>query len=63
MLIKQIKKPQPASERNGSKYAHEYLYGQKKKENLMEYDLKSNKVVEVRKKKKRNYGGDSDSDN
>lgn len=63
MLIKQIKKPQAASERTGSKYANEYLYGRKKKENLMEYDLKTNKVVEVKKKKKRNYGGDSESDN
>ena len=39
--------------------AHVDKYGLPKKENFKEYDLKTNKIVEVKKKKKVNYGSDS----
>ena len=36
-------------------------FGMPKKENFKEYDLKTNQIVEVRKKKKKTYEADSDA--
>jgi len=50
-LIKKKSEKQTQSER--------MLYGNQKKDNIKEYDLKTNQLVEVR-KRKRHYGSDSD---
>lgn len=39
------------------------LYGKRKKDEYKEYDLKTNKIVEMKKKVRNNYGANSESDN
>ena len=58
--IKVYVKQQQSSKKKAEQMMY---YGQKKKETFKEFDLKSNKVIDVIMKKKRAYAGSSDSDN
>ena len=59
-----IKLPEKKNKNEDAISARYYNYGNgKKRENFKEYDLKANKVIEVRKKPKKyvNSGSDSNS--
>jgi hypothetical protein len=61
VLIKQ--KPKPDSERTKKQLIYDPYLGMRKKPELFkEYDMKTNKIVDVKKKKRTTYGNDSDSE-
>ena len=60
VLIKQKNRGQ--SDRNKPSSFGGYGYGAPKKENFKQFDLKTNQIVEVQKKKKKPYEEDSASD-
>ena len=61
VLIKQGNKYKTKSDRAAAKY-DPYMGMKPKKEEFKQYDLKTDKIVEVIKKKKKNYGSSSESD-
>ena len=57
VLIKQKNRGQ--SDRNKAENSLSYGFGMRKKEDFKQFDLKTNQIVEVQKKKKRPYEDDS----
>lgn len=56
-----IKQPEKKGKAEDNQTARGY-YGMKKKANFMEYDLKSSKIVEMKKKRKKTYQSGSESE-
>jgi len=64
VLIKQRKSQTTTGHStNAAENRYMMLYGKRKKDEYKEYDLKTNKIVEMKKKVRNNYGANSESDN